>query len=173
MNVLLLVYAGVLLIVIASLFWVYRTMGRGGPVTAPDLRTALELLVRSTTATAARLRAVLPEPFAGWEAVDRRRQDIADQCRREFQSAYYRALALRPLPADRPASASSLEAREALIEGLEAYEWAGRMAAGEAIRNAAVRSAVHQLLDAGAAACVRAAERLTVSLSGPRDPGTR
>ncbi len=157
-----LVYAVVLLLVIGGLLWVYRTMGRGGPVSAPDLHTGLELLLRSTTATAARLRAALPETSAGDGAEDGRRQDIADQCRRAFQSAYYRALALRPLPADRPASTSSLEARDALIEALEAYEWASRMAAGEAIRNAAVRRAAGELLLAGAAACARVERRLSV-----------
>jgi hypothetical protein len=146
----------VLLVVVAGLFWVYRSMGGGGPVSAADLTTLLEDVLQSTGATAARLAAAIQDDAGAEPAARARLNDIADACRKEFQTNYYRALRLRPVPGERDTAATSLAARDALVEALEDYEWASRMAGAEAVHHAAIRQAVSALLQAGDAASARA-----------------
>jgi hypothetical protein len=150
----------VLLVVVAGLFWVYRNMGGGGPVSAADLTTLLEDILQATGLTAARLSAAFHDEGGGERADRARLNDIADGCRKEFQTNYYRALRLRPLPGERHTAATSLAARDALVEALEDYEWASRMAGAEAVHHAAIREAVAALLQAGDAASARARRTL-------------
>ncbi len=155
-----LLYAVILLVVIASLLWVYRSMGGGGPVSAVDLRVTVADLVTSTSSAAQSLRAALGNARAAGEGEIARLNGIAEQCRKDFQGSYYRALRLRPHPTDRALTASSLAARDALLQALEDYEWASRMASAEVVHNAAIRQAVAQLVDAGDAACAQARRTL-------------
>lgn len=135
-------------------------MGGGGPVSAADLNTLLEDVLQSTGATAARLSAAIHDEAVGEPAERAHLNDIADGCRKEFQANYYRTLRLRPVPGERDTAATSLAARDALVEALEDYEWASRMAGAEAVHHAAIRQAVAALLQAGDAASARARRTL-------------
>jgi hypothetical protein len=157
-------YVLLLFFIVAGLIWVYRVMGGGGPVSASDLRASLEDVLRSAGSAADRLRAALAEPPSG-DVGRARLNDIAEACRKEFQTSYYRALGLRPLPGDREASEALLAAREALVGALERYEWASRMASAEAIHNPAILRAARDLVAAGDEAQVSARRSLATAPS--------
>ncbi len=162
-------YILLLFFIVAGLIWVYRVMGGGGPVSASELRGSLADVLRSAGGAADRLRAALAET-PGDDEGRARLNEIAEQCRKEFQSNYYRALRLRSLPGDQEASEASLAAREDLVGALERYEWAGRMASAEAVYNPAILRAARELVAAGDEAWAGAQRSLAAAPSQREGP---
>jgi hypothetical protein len=88
-----------------------------------------------------------------------RREEVAAECRKIFQTAYYQTLRLRPNRG--PDVAASI--REGLGRACEAYDWASRMIGGAGVRNPLVLEAARRLMDAGDEQLSRAAQELSAA----------
>jgi hypothetical protein len=126
----------ILIVVIAGLWAAYRVLGTPSRLAPADYRVVLDDLATSVARSAAQLRAALSED-------DRKREEVAADARKIFQTGFYQALRLKPDATTDPAAL----VRAGLGRACEGYEWASRMAESESFGNAAVREAVQLLLD--------------------------
>jgi hypothetical protein len=126
----------ILIVVIAGLWAAYRVLGTPSRLAPADYRVVLDDLATSVARSASQLRAALTED-------DRKREAVAADARKIFQTGFYQALRLKPDATTDPAAL----VRAGLGRACEGYEWASRMAESESFGNAAVREAVQLLLD--------------------------
>lgn len=147
MSPILLLYALILALVVAGLWAAYRVLGTPTRLSRADYAIVLDDLEVSVARAADQLRAALAtaeDPSA--------LESVAATSRKIFQTGYYQALRLRPAQGH----GEEAEARTAVAQACEAYDWASRMVVSETLANPAIRPAVRGLMDAGDALLARA-----------------
>lgn len=158
----LVLYAVILLIVIAGLWAAYRVLGTPSRLRPSDYELVLEDVVTTVDRAAQRLRAAI----ASEPADSPKLEEAAGEARKIFQTGYYQALRLRPLSGpDFPAAA-----RETLGQACEAYDWASRMVASESMSNPLILEAATGLMDRADSYLKRAREALAASGQSTRTP---
>lgn len=162
MSLTLLLYAAILLLLIAGLWGAYRVLGTPSRLTPSDYAFVLGDLLQSASRAAAQLRAALdaaPDPAA--------LEQVAASTRKIFQTGYYQTLRLRPAQGPDHEAA----AREALGRACEAYDWASRMVESESRANPAIIEAARRLIEAGDRELTAAREGLAPDSRAPESTG--
>jgi len=151
-------YVLILLLLAAALVGAYRVLGTPSRLAPRDYDVVLADVKTSVERAAERLRRALDAGPGG------PLEDEATAARKIFQTGYYQTLRLRPSSGPDLAA----DARAALGQACEAYDWASRMLGSESVHNPLVLAAARRLMDAGDAALKQVEVEVPPVLDTPR-----